>query len=154
MADADYFYRGDGEGHFEPIPGQKSGIIAYGDQRGAALSDFNGDGKVDFALSQNAAATKLFLNQVEKQGFSVQLRGPANDSAAISSGIRLVYADGSEGPRRAIQAGGGYWSQNSATQVMGSNSVKPVQSIQVTWSDGSTQEVPITENQNIYQIDY
>ena len=38
--------RGTGGGRLEAVPGQKSGILVYGEQRGAALCDFNGDGRV------------------------------------------------------------------------------------------------------------
>ena len=33
--------RGTGGGKLEAVPGQKSGILAYGEQRGAALCDFD-----------------------------------------------------------------------------------------------------------------
>jgi len=36
--------RGTGGGKLEAVPGQKSGILVYGEQRGAALCDFDGDG--------------------------------------------------------------------------------------------------------------
>jgi len=34
--------RGKGDGTLEPVPGQVSGILVYGDQRGAALADYDG----------------------------------------------------------------------------------------------------------------
>jgi hypothetical protein len=43
--------KGDGKGQFVTVSGQKSGIKIYGEQRGAALGDFNGDGKIDLAVS-------------------------------------------------------------------------------------------------------
>ena len=52
--------RGDGRGNFRAVPGQESGITVYGEQRGAALSDFDGDGRVDLVVAQNAAETKLY----------------------------------------------------------------------------------------------
>ncbi|MDR8390625.1 FG-GAP-like repeat-containing protein [Aliifodinibius sp. S!AR15-10] len=144
--------KGDGTGNFDSIPGHISGIRAYGDQRGAALSDFNADGKVDFALSQNAAETKLFLNQTSKTGITVRLLGPSGNTKAYGSSLRLIYSDGHKGPRREVQAGGGYWSQNSATQVMGYDD--EVDAIEVQWFDGRIQIVQITSDTNVYQISY
>src|SRR6185369_4977426 len=54
--------KGDGTGAFAPVPGQTSGLKVYGDGRGAALSDFDGDGRVDVVMTENGAATKLFRN--------------------------------------------------------------------------------------------
>src|SRR5438105_4889616 len=50
---------GDGKGNLRAIPGQESGIKVYGEQRGAAVADFDGDGRVDLAVTQNGAATSL-----------------------------------------------------------------------------------------------
>jgi len=36
--------RGHWWGKLEAVPGQKSGILVYGEQRGAALCDFDGTG--------------------------------------------------------------------------------------------------------------
>ena len=49
--------RGDGQGAFERIDGAQSGIKVYGEQRGSAAGDYDGDGRVDLAVTQNGAAT-------------------------------------------------------------------------------------------------
>ncbi|MEX0770079.1 MAG: hypothetical protein WD035_05050 [Balneolaceae bacterium] len=48
-------------------------IEVYGKQRGAVLSDFNGDGRVDLAVSQNGADTKLYINQTSRPGIRIRL---------------------------------------------------------------------------------
>ncbi|MFB6272074.1 MAG: FG-GAP-like repeat-containing protein [Salinibacter sp.] len=135
--------KGDGRGNFTVIPGQVSGIQIYGEQRGAAASDFNGDGRVDLAVSQNQAPTKLYVNHTEKRGLRIHLQGPEQNLDAIGSSLRLVYQDGRKGPRREIQAGSGYRSQSSSTQVMGVSGT-PVE-LQVEWFDGTTQTVQVPE---------
>ncbi len=142
--------KGDGKGHFDVLSGSQSGIKIYGEQRGAALSDFDHDGKTDLAVSQNGAPTKLFRNQTEKRGITIQLRGDDSNTLAIGSGVRLVYADGSKGPLREIQAGSGYWSQNSAIQVLGYQ--QNVEAIEVQWYDGSTRQIPFVSGKMNYQI--
>lgn len=146
--------KGDGSGNFEPVRGQASGIEIYGEQRAAALSDFNGDGKVDLAVAQNAAETKLYLNETEKTGLIIRLEGPAENRDGIGSGIRLVYEDGTKGPLREIQAGAGYWSQNSAVQVMGIDGNKVPRQFEVTWFDGLTDTIAVMEDQIRYEINY
>ena len=132
---------GNGQGQFAVVPGHASGIKVYGEQRGVASSDVNGDGKVDLAVSQNGEATKLYINQVEKLGVRVCLRGPNHNVEGIGSSVRLVYQDGSKGPRREIQAGSGYWSQSSSAPVLGR--AKRAVRLRVKWFDGTTQELGI-----------
>jgi hypothetical protein len=142
--------RGEGTGRFEPIGSMESGLAVYGEQRGAALADFDHDGRVDLAVSQNGDSTRLFLNMAERRGLRIQLIGPASNPDAVGSSLRLVYKDGTKGPRREIQAGSGYWSQNSFTQVMGMGG--EVDRIDVLWFDGRETERPFAEGQMDYQI--
>ena len=146
------WFKGNGKGQFKAVPGQASGIKIYGEQRGAALGDFNNDGRVDLAVSQNGGQTKLFENQTPKEGLLIRLVGPGGNLDAIGSGIRIVYKGGSKGPFREIQAGSGYWSQNSAIQVMGT--AGNVKSIDIRWPDGSRQTVPAKPGQMDYVITY
>ena len=131
---------GDGNGNFKPIHGHNSGILVYGDQRGAAFSDYNMDGKIDLLVSQNGAETKLFQNENSKSGIRIILRGPKLNPWGFGSKIQLKYTDGSSGPIREIQSGSGYWSQNSPVQVMGYN--KPVSEVKVQWPDGTKSTEP------------
>lgn len=144
--------KGDGNVGMEAVPGNLSGIKIYGEQRGAALGDFNRDGKVDLAVSQNGAETKLYINRTGERGLRIKLCGPPQNMDGIGSGIRLVYKDGDKGPGREVQSGSGYWSQNSFTQVMGME--KEPDKIVVTWFDGTIQTVNVTENLQNYTINY
>ncbi len=146
--------RGDGTGQFTAVPGHQSGVKIYGEQRGAALGDFNKDGRVDLVATQNGNRTKLFENQTEKRGLRIRLKGPASNHSAIGASIRVVYEDGRKGPERRIQAGSGYWSQNSMVQVMGYREGAQPAAIIVQWPDGSTQEITLQSNKWNYLIGY
>lgn len=143
---------GDGHGGFKVIPGHQSGIELYGEQRGAAFGDFNSDGKVDVVVTQNGAATKLFENRGTTSGLTVRLEGPPRNRDGIGASVRLLYEDGSAGPRREVQAGTGYWSQGSSTQVLGA--AKPVAQIEVTWPDGQVDTRRVVEGERVYRIPY
>ena len=125
---------GDGRGGLTPLSGQRSGIIAWGEQRGAAHADVDGDGRLDLVLAQNSAPTRFLYNRGARPGLRVRLIGPASNPDAIGAQLRVVYRDGSEGPVREIQAGSGYWSQNGAVQVMGLRA-EPA-SVKVRWPGG------------------
>ena len=134
---------GDGQGNLTPVPGHESRIQVYGEQRGCAASDFNGDGRVDLAVTQNAAETKLYRNSAAKPGVRVRLKGPPGNITGVGASIRVISINGA-GPAREVTAGSGYWSQNSAVQVMSAG--QPGQKLEVRWPGGKLQTVDIPQN--------
>jgi len=133
--------RGDGTGRLQPLRGQESGLIAYGEQRGSAVADYDGDSRPDLVVTQNGAATKLFHNVGGRPGLRVRLAGPPGNPSAIGATIRLKFG-ARYGPARAIQAGSGYWSQDGAVTVM-AMTVAPDE-VWVRWPGGrvSTTSAP------------
>ncbi|MCS1409322.1 MAG: hypothetical protein M2R45_02502 [Verrucomicrobia subdivision 3 bacterium] len=122
---------GDGKGGFDVVEGEASGIEVYGEQRGAAFGDYDSDGRVDLAVSQNGAATKLYRNERAQQGIRIRLNAGAQNVTGIGASIRLGD-ESTFGPVREIHAGSGYWSQDSAVQVMRSDRSH----IKVRWPGG------------------
>ena len=135
---------GDGTGALEPIPGQRSGLMIYGEQRGAAYADFDADGRLDLAVSQNGAATRLFRNALATPGLRVRIAGPAENPTGIGAQIRLRYGSAA-GPVREVQAGSGYWSENGAVQVLGRKG-EPT-ALWVRWPGGREQVIPLSPGQ-------
>ncbi|GJM15083.1 MAG: hypothetical protein DHS20C13_04100 [Thermodesulfobacteriota bacterium] len=127
--------KGDGKGGLVSIPGQDSGIKVYGDSRGSAFGDFDNDGRIDLAVTQNGAQTKLYQNIKAEPGLRIRLAGPKENPEGIGAQIRLSNGD-SFGPSREIHSGSGYWSQDSSVQLMKSP-VNPSQ-ISVMWPGGAT----------------
>lgn len=128
---------GQGDGRFRALAPPASGMAIYGEQRGSAVSDFDGDGRVDLAVSQQQGPTKLFRNVGGMAGVRVTLRGGKDNPTAVGAVVRLKFA-GRWGPAREIQAGSGYWSQDSATLVLASPSAPS--GLQVRWPGGESQE--------------
>jgi hypothetical protein len=127
--------RGDGTGQLRSVPGQESGVEVYGEQRGSALCDFDEDGRIDLVVTQNRAATRLFRNEKAKPGLRVRLSGPANNPQGFGATLRLV-AGQTMGPTREIHGGSGYWSQDSAVQVMALSANASPTSLWVRWPGG------------------
>ena len=64
---------GNGHGEFKALSGPESGIRIYGEQRGAAVADFDHDGRVDLCVTQNGAPVRLFKNQTAPPGVRIRL---------------------------------------------------------------------------------
>ena len=133
---------GDGTGGLEPLPGQRSGLMVYGEQRGAAYADFDGDGRLDLAVSQNGAPTRLFHNVGATPGLRVRIAGPPGNPTGIGTQMRLRYGTEPAGPVREVQAGSGYWSQNGAVQVLGRRA-EPT-ALWVRWPGGREDVMPLS----------
>ena len=132
---------GDGKGDLQPLPGHLSGIMVYGEQRGSAVSDYDADGRPDLLVTQNRNRTRLFHNRRGKPGIRVRLRGGIGNPLGIGAVIRLQF-DSQLGAAREIHAGSGYWSQDSAVQVLAA----PTQpsAVWIRWPDGreTTTDLP------------
>ena len=142
--------RGDGQGGLSAVSGQESGILVYGEQRGAALCDYDQDGRVDLVVTQNGAETKLYHNVGGQAGLRVRLRGPAANPRAVGAQMRLSFGT-RQGPMREIHAGSGYWSQDSAVQVLGRP--EPPTQIQVRWPGGRVTTSALPEKAREISID-
>lgn len=109
--------KGDGRGGLSALSALESGIRVWGDARSSALGDFDRDGRLDLAVSQNGAGTKLFHNDSARAGVRVRLAGPDGNSTGVGAQIRLISGK-KNGPIREVRAGSGYWSQDTAWQVV------------------------------------
>ncbi|MBC8003720.1 MAG: CRTAC1 family protein [Opitutaceae bacterium] len=137
---------GGSNGVLRTVRGDASGIRIYGDQRGAATGDFDGDGRIDLVVSQNGNATKLLQNQQGKPGLRIRLEGTAGNPTAV--GAQLGWQNRA---LHEIQAGSGYWSQNSAVQVIARSSGDTP--LVVRWPGGKTTMSPVPPNAREITID-
>lgn len=134
---------GDGKGKFREVGGDRSGILVYGEQRGCAIADYDGDGRVDLVVTQNAAQTRLFHNRGAKPGIRVRLQGTPANPKGVGAVVRLKFAD-RWGPARELHDGSGYWSTDSSVLVLATPSAPT--HIQVRWPSGSLSYHPIPKN--------
>lgn len=135
--------RGDGRGGFTAIPASRSGLVVPGEGRGAAVSDYDRDGRPDLVVGQNRGPTRLFRNVRGQPGLRIQLKGSARNPAALGAQVRLRYRDGTKGPVREIRAGSGYASQDSAVPVLGM--AQAVEAVEVRWPGGLSRHYPVPE---------
>jgi hypothetical protein len=142
--------RGDGQGGFAPVAGAESGITVYGEQRGLAAADFDGDGRMDLALAQNSAATRLFRNARGVAGLRVRLRGPPGNPRGIGALI-TAHSAGRVLALREVKAGSGYWSQDGAVLVIPSLPSDALLSIR--WPGGRDTKVELPAKAAEVEVD-
>ncbi|HTG43324.1 MAG TPA: VCBS repeat-containing protein [Verrucomicrobiae bacterium] len=142
---------GDGRGSFRSVPGQESGIRIYGEQRGAAICDFDQDGRPDLVVAQNGAESVLLRNRDALPGLRVRLVGPPRNPMAIGAILRLQSA-GQLGPAREIHSNAGYWSQNSTLQILAG--ARPPTLLSVRWPGGSRTTTGLPQGAKEVTVDY
>ena len=140
---------GDGKGGFRPMGVLESGISVLGDQRGAAAADYDGDGRVDLAVSQNGAFTTLWHNVRAAPGLRVRADGGPANPLGIGTQLRII-AGAAKGPVREIHAGSGYWSMDGAVTVMALP--KGATALWVRWPGGKEQTVTVAPGQKEVRI--
>jgi len=93
----------------------------------------------------------LFHNLTAMAGLRVKLAGPPGNPDGIGAVLRLDFG-GRLGPAREIQAGSGFWSQNSPVQVLG-RPESPT-SVQVRWPGGKVtrSEIPTTAKSIVVDV--
>jgi hypothetical protein len=134
--------RGDGRGEFKALAARESGIRVFGEQRGCAAADYDGDGRVDLVVAQNSGETKLYRNDRARPGVRVRLEGPPGNADGIGTILQL-RTGGQLGPAREVHSGSGYWSQDSVVQVLGG--AKDASQLWVRWTGGKTATVEIPQ---------
>jgi hypothetical protein len=138
---------GDGRGGFRALTVRQSGIAVLGDQRGAAAADFDGDGRVDLAVSQNGAATTLWHNRGAIPGLRVRVHAGPTNPLGIGAQLRLVRG-AQRGAVRELHAGSGYWSMDAATTVLARPLPSATDSLWIRWPSGHTQTLPLDVRQH------
>lgn len=136
--------RGDGHGHFAPVPPLESGLSVPGDAKALVTLDFNRDGWPDFFLTRNNNTTLAFQNHgvPGRHSLRVELRGTAGNTTAIGARITLELSDGTAQTSE-IHAGSGYYSQSSPACFFGWPDANPPRQLRVRWPDGSSTLHPV-----------
>ena len=132
---------GEGGGKFLPCDPKESGLIISGDAKAATLTDFNRDGRLDLAVTQNNGPLLTFENNRQGEGktLRVQLIGHPGNPQAIGARI-VARLETGEQRLHEIHAGSGYLSQSSAGAHLNVGT-SMVESLTVHWPDGQSSDV-------------
>jgi enediyne biosynthesis protein E4 len=142
---------GEGADTLVAMAGQDSGVKVYGEQRGAAVCDYDQDGRIDLAVSQNGNETKLFHNERARRGLRVRLSGRRGNQSGIGAQLRLEFGQ-RRGPIREVHAGSGYWSQDSAVQVLATPEAPST--VWIRWPGGKIASHPVPAGAREIEVDW
>jgi hypothetical protein len=134
--------KGDGKGGFDGV--EDSGLEVYGEGRGAAVGDYDGDGRVDVLVGQNGAGLKVYHNERAKRGLGVKVVGAGENRDGYGAVIRVEYEGGRLGAARDVHGGSGYWSQDGVEAVMGLDG--EARAVQVSWPGGTHTRTELPPN--------
>jgi len=86
--------RGDGKGAFKSVPGTESGLLIYGEGRGAAVSDYDGDGRVDLVRWPKRRPDQVVPERDGKAGPARALEWAAVESPGHRRDLTAGVQDG------------------------------------------------------------
>ncbi len=116
------------------------GIDCIEDSRSFALSDLDGDGRLEIVLkNRTAPQIRIFHNQLQPIGSSIvfALRGTKSNRDAIGAIVEVETEHGKQ--RKTLRGGSGFLSQNTKCLHFGlGNGVKTVRAT-VEWPNGTKQ---------------
>lgn len=128
---------GSGDGNFEPISAEQSGLWVPGDAASLTRVDVNEDGAVDFVVGKNDAPLEVF----EKRGggaktIQVKLKGGVGNLSAVGARISLKMQSGRVLSQE-IYAGGGYLSQSPSGVYFAVPEEGQGETLEVVWPNGA-----------------
>lgn len=132
------FFRNAGEGRFELASGESAG--EYFDRkylgRGLARLDWNGDGRMDFVVSNIGAPASLVTNQSQNVGnfLNVRLRGTTSSRDAIGSTVEITTDRRSW--KKQLLAGDGVMASNQRMLQFGLGEANSISRLHVKWPSG------------------
>ena len=136
---------GSGDGSFELVPTEQSGLLLAGDAKALTVIDLNDDCQPDFVATRNNDFAKAFIanQKQEAHWLRVSLRGDKGNADGVGARV-TVRGTGGVKQTAEVTAGGGYLSQSAAYLFFGV--VDAVESIDVRWPDGSSTTFPAEAN--------
>ena len=134
----------DGKGVFAEVGAESEPFVDRFVGRGAAYADYDRDGDLDVVLTENGGPVRFWRNERRRfDAVRLVLHGASGNRDAYGCVVR-----GRVGEReltRRISGGGSYLSQSETAVTLGLGTAAQIDSVIVTWPDGSTRALGTLE---------
>ena len=133
-----------------------AGVHYPDDGRALAVVDWDLDGALDFWVVNRTGPRVRFLHNLDSEQnhfLAVRLEGRNSNRDAIGSRVEVRLRGQSDRRRvRTLQAGDGYIAQSSKWIHFGLEAATEVETLIVTWPDGTREEIPDLEADRRYHV--
>ncbi|MDT4897002.1 MAG: enediyne biosynthesis protein [Acidobacteriota bacterium] len=117
-----------------------TGTDCVKDSRGAAVADFNRDGRLDIVINNNNETPTVYLNNLKAENsLEIKLVGRRSNRDAVGADVRLTTAG--KTMLRQVEAGSGYASQSMLPVHFGLGQSAAIDAIEIRWPSGQVQRI-------------
>lgn len=146
-------YHNRGDGTFDEVAG-RFGTVMTDERvsRGLAVGDLDDDGRLDVVINDLDGSPQVLHNEMAGAGnwLLVRLKGHGLNTGAI--GAQVVARAGKLTQRRLVQSGSSYISQEDKRLHFGLGGIAEVESLEVTWPDGTTTKMQNVKANQLIEI--
>ena len=141
-----------GDGTFDEVGPQAGAVITEERvSRGLAVGDLDDDGRLDVVINDLDGGPQVLRNEMPAGNWlKVRLKGRGPNTGAI--GAVVVARTGGSTQRRLVQSGSSYISQEDKRLNFGLGKAAQVDSLDVTWPDGTTSALANVKANQIIEI--
>ncbi len=136
-AELPLLFHNTGGGKFEPVAAFTKPLVA----RGAAYSDFDGDGDLDVLISNNNGPAVLYRNDGGNRNhwLQVKLIGTKSNRDGIGATVRVTSAHGKQW--QMVHSGSSYCSSSDLALTFGLGPDATATSVEIEWPSGKKQKL-------------
>jgi len=130
-------YRNAANGTFEDLTSASGpGILRKAAGRGAAVEDFDGDGQLEFVVTNMNGTPSLLRNTRPRSGnwLMISLAGTKSNRSAIGARVQLTAAGRTQ--KGEVRSSSGYYSSSGLRLHFGLGKAEKVDEIKVFWPSG------------------